>query len=216
MSLCASIQRRPIFWFWRAVKFGDSRDCSGSDGMVAAKHEGNLPCFEGLENEVGALGAGGGDFLQIFRVGRAFFFLLGKSDGNIAAVFDVMADGLEAGLESGDAHGGGTHVDAAAGLSQVKRHSDDANFARNDAAEFSGLSHSGSSCLLILLQAARYVKTAAAGLRTATDTGGTAFGGTGWFRERARGRRSRLRRVRCPCRSRRGARCRICADRDTT
>ena len=71
-------------------------------------------------------------------------FLLGESNGNVAAVFDVMADGFEAGLESGDADGGRAHVDAAAGLSEIERHSDDANLARNDAAEFSGLSHSGS------------------------------------------------------------------------
>ncbi len=62
--------------------------------------------------------------------GSPSVFCLGDSDGDVAAVLDVVAEGFEAGFESGDAHGRGAHVDAAAGLAQVERHADHANVAR--------------------------------------------------------------------------------------
>jgi hypothetical protein len=41
---------------------------------------------------------------------------------------------VEAGLESGDADGGGTHVNAAAGLAEIERHANHADLARGDVA----------------------------------------------------------------------------------
>jgi len=45
---------------------------------------------------------------------------------------------------------------------------------------------------------------------------GRAFGGTRWFRGCVPGRRATRRSVRCPCRSRRAGRCRICGGRCTS
>ena len=103
--------------------------------MIAAEDERNFAGFERLQYQVGALGAGGGDFLEIFGVGRAFFFLLRDGDGDVARVFDNVPDGFEAGFESGDADGGRPHVNAAAGLAEVERNADHADLARGDVAE---------------------------------------------------------------------------------
>ena len=77
-----------------AIEFGNARYRSGRDGMVSAKHERDLAGFKSLENKFGALGAGGGDFFQVFRVGGAFLLLFGNGDGDVAAVFDVVAERL--------------------------------------------------------------------------------------------------------------------------
>src|SRR5215831_5746851 len=117
------------------VKFGDSGDRAGSDGVIPAQHERDFPRFERFEHEVRALGAGGGDFLQIFRVGVAEFFLFGNGDRDVAAVLNDVADGFEAGLEAGDAHGGGAHVDTAARLAEVEGDANDTDLFGGDAAE---------------------------------------------------------------------------------
>ena len=49
-----------------------------------------------------------------------------------------------------------------------------------------------------------------------TGTAGTASWEMEWSRAHAQARRSTPQRVQCPCRIRHGARCRTCADRDTT
>src|SRR5262249_23223956 len=103
--------------------------------MVSTENERDFAGFERLHHQFGALGAGGGDFFQVFRVGGAFFFLLGDGNGDIAAVFDVVADGFKARFESGDADGRGTHVDAAARLAEVERDADDADVLWSDAGE---------------------------------------------------------------------------------
>jgi hypothetical protein len=63
--------------------------------MIAAKDERNFAGFERLQNQVGTLGAGGSDFLEVFGIGGACFFLLGDGDGDVAGVFDDVADSLE-------------------------------------------------------------------------------------------------------------------------
>src|ERR1700730_19131402 len=103
--------------------------------MIAAQNERNFAGFERLQYQVGALDAGGGDFLEIFGVGRPFFFLFRDGYGDVAGVFDNVSDGFEAGFESSDADGGRTHVNAAPGLAEVKRNSDHAYLARSDVAE---------------------------------------------------------------------------------
>ena len=102
--------------------------------MIAAEDERNFAGFERLQYQVGALGAGGGNLPEILGAGRAFFFLLGDGYGDVAGVFDQMPDGFETGFESGDADGGRTHINAAAGLSEIKRHTDHADLARGDVA----------------------------------------------------------------------------------
>src|SRR5260370_4659946 len=57
-----------------------------------------------------------------------FFRLL---DGEIADVFDLKAEFLDAGLETCAAKGGRAHIHAAAALAEVHRNADDANFLRH-------------------------------------------------------------------------------------
>ena len=111
-----------------AVELGDAGDRAGCHGMVAAQHQRDFAGFERLDHQFGVLGAGGGDFFQIFGVRVAFFFLLGNGDGDVAAVFDLVAEGFQARFEAGHAHGRGAHVDAAARLAEIKRNADDADF----------------------------------------------------------------------------------------
>jgi hypothetical protein len=103
--------------------------------MIAAEDERNLAGFERLQNEVRAFYARGSDFLEVFGVGRAFFFLLWDGDGDVAGIFDNVSDGFEASFKSGDADGRRTHVNAAPRLAEVKRNADDAYLARSDVAE---------------------------------------------------------------------------------
>src|SRR5260370_14188900 len=103
--------------------------------MIAAEDERNFASFERLQHQIGALYTCGSDFLEVFGVGRAFFFLFGDRDGDVAGVFDNVSDGFEARFESSDANGGRTHVNAAAGLAEVKRNANHANLARGDIAE---------------------------------------------------------------------------------
>src|SRR5258708_4227493 len=103
--------------------------------MIAAEDERNFASFERLQHQIGALYTCGSDFLEVFRVGRAFFFLFGDGDGDVAGVFDNVSDGFEARFESGNADGGRTHVNAAAGLTEVKRNTDHTDLARGDVAE---------------------------------------------------------------------------------
>ena len=119
--------------------------------MIAAENQRNFAGFERLQHQVGALGAGGGDFLQVFGVGCAFFFLLGNGDRDVARVFDDVPDGFEARFQSGDADRRRTHVHAAARLPKVKRNADHANLARSDVAECrASLRHRSSSQFSVL------------------------------------------------------------------
>src|SRR5579859_7504391 len=106
--------------------------------MIATEDERNFAGFERLQDQVGALGAGGGDFLEVLGVGGAFFFLFRDGDGDVAGVFDNVSDGFEAGFESGYANGGRAHVNTAAGLAEVERDADHADLAGSDVRERRG------------------------------------------------------------------------------
>ena len=132
MSVCASIQIKSDSLVLTAIKFGNARDRAGSHGMISAKRQRNLAGFQRLEHQFRMLGAGGRDLFQIFGVGVAFLFLLRDGDGDVAAVFHFVAERFEPGFQSGHADGGRAHVDAAAGLAEVKGNADDANFSGSD------------------------------------------------------------------------------------
>src|SRR5208283_5212627 len=125
---------QPDFLVLAAVELGHARHRAHCNRVIAAEDERNLAGFERLQYQFGALGAGGGDFLEVFGIGRACFFLLGNGDGNVAGILDNVPDGFKARFQSGNANGGGTHVNPAAGLAKVKRNTDHANVARGDAA----------------------------------------------------------------------------------
>ena len=100
--------------------------------MISAEGQRNFSGLERLDHQLRMLGAGRGDFLQILRVRVAFFLLFRHGDGDVAAVFDLVAERLEARFESGDADRRRSHVDAAARLAEIERHTDDANFSGRD------------------------------------------------------------------------------------
>ena len=51
----------------------------------------------------------------------------GQRDRDVACILHDVAESLELGFQSGNAHGRGPHVDAAARLAEVERHADDAD-----------------------------------------------------------------------------------------
>src|SRR5215471_15136709 len=77
------------------------------------------------------LRTGRSDFLQVLRVGRPFFFLLGNGYGDVPAIFHLMAESLKSGFKAGDTDCRWAHVDASARLAQVKRNTDNANLTSN-------------------------------------------------------------------------------------
>jgi hypothetical protein len=50
-------------------------------------------------------------------------------DADIAAVNNMVAKGFKAGLEAGDTHGGGAHINAAAAGAHVERNAEDTDGA---------------------------------------------------------------------------------------
>ena len=66
--------------------------------MIAAEDERNFAGFERLQYQVGALDAGGGDFLEVFGAGIALRLLLGEGYADVAGIFDNMAKGFQARL----------------------------------------------------------------------------------------------------------------------
>ena len=116
-----------------AIELGDAGHRSRRHRVVAAQHQRNLAGFQRLQHQFGVLGAGGGDFFQILRVGSAFLLLFRDGDGNIAAVFDHVSQGFQARFQAGDAHRRRPHVDAAARLAKVERNADHADLLGSDA-----------------------------------------------------------------------------------
>ncbi len=150
MSVWASIQSSPI-----------SGSCGGRTPppLTPCRRRQNdrrpgreeLAGFERLQYQIGALGAGGSDFLEVLGVGGACLFLFGDGDSDVAGVFNHVANGLEAGFESGNADGGRPHVNAAARLAKIKRDANHADVARGNAGERSAsLSHRTSSQFPVL------------------------------------------------------------------
>jgi hypothetical protein len=65
-------------------------------------------------------------------VSVALFFLFGDGDGDIAAIFHFVAKRFQSRFETGDAHGGRAHIDAAARLAEVQGYADHPNLFRNN------------------------------------------------------------------------------------
>jgi hypothetical protein len=117
------------------VELGHTGNSSRCNRMIAAENERNFAGLKRLEDEVSALAAGCGDFLEVLGVGCAFFFLFRDGNGNVTGVFDDVSDSLETRLKPRNAHGGRTHINTTAGLAKVKRDADYTDVARSDAAE---------------------------------------------------------------------------------
>jgi hypothetical protein len=78
-----------------AIELGNPSHGACGHRVIAAQDERHLPGFERLEHQFGVLGAGGGDFFQIFRVRIAFLLLFGDGHGDVAAVFHHVSQSFE-------------------------------------------------------------------------------------------------------------------------
>src|ERR1700756_3136283 len=114
--------------FLFAIEAGDTRGDSGGDGMISAQDHRQEAFAERFLRGGGDVFAGFRNLLQIlgalFTIGHFFglFYL------DVADVLDLMAELLDARLQSGDAQRGGTHVDTPAALAEVHGDADDAYF----------------------------------------------------------------------------------------
>ncbi len=95
--------------------------------MITAQGQRNFSCFKRLNHQFRVLGAGRRDFLQIFGVRVAFFFLLRYGHGNVAAIFHLMPQRFQPRLEPRHSDGRRPHIDATPGLAQIERHADHPN-----------------------------------------------------------------------------------------
>ena len=104
--------------------------------MIAAENERNEIVVERGAHHGCEAGASFGDFIEIFGVFDAVVLLFGLPDGDIANVFDVPAQLLEARLKSGDAQSGRAHIDAAAAGAEIHGHSDNTNLFSHGASRY--------------------------------------------------------------------------------
>ena len=105
------------------VELRDTGDRSCGERVVSAEHERRTAFFKRLHNGFRGAGASVGNLLEIAGVHIAKGLRLGNLDADIAAVDDLVPQGLKPCFEPGDTHGGWAHVDAAAAGPQVQRYS---------------------------------------------------------------------------------------------
>ena len=128
-----------------AIELGQAGDGADTHGVVAADRERHSALAQDSADKVGVLLAGGGDLLEITGVQLAGIFLLGEHNGDIAAVFDDVAESFQLGFEAGDADGRRPHVDPAALLAEIERNADHLDGAAGNASERCGNAfHDGS------------------------------------------------------------------------
>ena len=95
--------------------------------MISAESQGNLPGFKGFDYQLRLSSARFRDFIEVLGIGIALRPGFLHRDVDIAAVLNVVTERLELGLKTGNAHGGGSHIHAAARLAEIERHADDAD-----------------------------------------------------------------------------------------
>ena len=107
---------------------GDAGGGADRDGMVAAQNERNQIIVERFLDNFGEAFTGFRDFVEIFGFFLAVVLLFGLADLNVADIFHLTAELLQARLQPGDAQRGRAHIHAAAAGAQVHRHPDNSNF----------------------------------------------------------------------------------------
>ena len=121
-----------------AIKLGQSGYGADAHGVVAANRERDGALAQGGADQVGVLLAGRGDLPEITGVQLAGIFLLGEGYGDIAGIFDDVAEGFQLGFESGDANRRRPHVNPAALLTKVERNANHLDGAAENASERCG------------------------------------------------------------------------------
>jgi hypothetical protein len=101
--------------------------------VISAERQRNFSGLKSLDDEIGVLGAGGRDLLEILGVGLAGVLLFRDGNTDIAAVFDIVSELFELVLKPGDTDSGRPHIDTAARLTEIERDAKDANLLGNNA-----------------------------------------------------------------------------------
>src|ERR1700723_1308458 len=119
----------------------------GSDrnGMIAAENQRGEIFVQGLLYSVGQALAGAGDFVQVTRAFFAEGLLFRLRHGNVANIFHVAAEMLQARLQTGQAQRRGAHVDAPAARPHGPRYADDAYFVRHKFSAYDPVQREGTS-----------------------------------------------------------------------
>ena len=110
---------------------GDAAGGTRGDGVVSAEDQGQVAFFEGFLHGVAQGFAGIGDFVDILAAFFADGHFFGLFHDDVADVLDVVAEMLDAGLQTGNAQGGGAHIHAAAAGAEVHGNADDADLLRH-------------------------------------------------------------------------------------
>ena len=133
MSPWASSQRYPICFL--SLRKNEETPAATPTAMEWSppRTSGKKPFAERFFDGSGEIFAGLRDFLKILGVLFADLHLFGLLDFEVADVFDLNAELLDARLEAGAAKGRWAHVHAAAALAEVHWYANDANFLRHTA-----------------------------------------------------------------------------------
>ena len=115
------------------MKFRHPGNRSRGDGMITTKGDRHFSRLQCLDHKFGMLGAGCRNLLQIFCVRIAFLLLLGDGDRHIPRIFNYVPKRLQTRFETSHPHRRRPHIHPAARLAEVKRNSDNADFAGSDA-----------------------------------------------------------------------------------
>ena len=104
----------------------DAADRADRHGMVAAQHERHAAARRALRPPASARRSQAAAICGRYLASRiAFGRGFGLFDGDVAQVFDLVAERGHARIQVGDAYGGGAHIDAAAALAEIERRADD-------------------------------------------------------------------------------------------
>ena len=87
------------------IEPGNSGLCAHCNRVVATQRDGKTAVFHGLVDPLGGLAAGGGNLIHVLRAPVAKVLLLGNAHVDVAAVFHLVAQRLESGVQPRRAHG---------------------------------------------------------------------------------------------------------------
>ena len=122
--------------FFFAEMRGDAAGGTRGDGVISAKDQGHEAFIERFLYGVAKFLAGVGDFIDVLGAFLANGHFLSLLHDDVSDVFDLKSEVLDAGLQTGNAQGGGPHINAAAAGAEVHWNTDDADFLRHNGSLF--------------------------------------------------------------------------------
>ena len=119
------------FFFVFAIVGSDAGSDASGNGVITAENEREKTFAERFFDGGGEISASFSDFLKILGALFADLHFFGLLHFEVADVFDVEAELLDARLKAGASKGRRAHVHAAAALAQVHGYADDSDFLRH-------------------------------------------------------------------------------------